>query len=69
MLAEYIKTLRLKTHMFSLTTTPERFEAGHQEHLKIIEALRNNHSELAQSLVATHIDNIRQGIIQHLNQF
>lgn len=68
-MADYIKTLRLKTHMFHLGQVPERFEAGHREHLKIIQALRDNQPDLAQELVATHIDNIRDGIIKRLNQF
>lgn len=68
-MAEYIKTLRLKTHMFHLKQVPEKYETGHQEHLKIIQALRDNQPELAQSLVATHIDNIRDGIIKRLHQF
>lgn len=68
-MADYIKTLRLKTHMFNLSEVPERFEAGHREHLQIIQALRDNQPDLAQSLVAAHIDNVRQGIIKRLSQF
>ncbi len=69
MLVNFIRTLRLKTHMFHLTQVPERFEAGHNEHLEIIQALRDNQPELAQSLIATHIDNVREGIIRRLSQF
>lgn len=69
MMADYIKTLRLKTHMFNLSATPERFEEGHREHLQIIQALRDNQPEVAQRLVAAHIDHIRDGIISRLNQF
>lgn len=68
-MADYIKTLRLKTHMFNLSEVPERFEAGHREHLQIIQALRDNQPDLAQSLVAAHIDNIRKGIIKRLSQY
>ncbi len=69
MLVNFIRTLRLKTHMFHLTQVPERFEAGHKEHLAIIAALRDNLPELAQSLIAAHIDNVREGIIRRLSQF
>ncbi len=68
-MADYIRTLRLKTHMFHLTQVPERFEAGHREHLEIIAALRDNQAEKAQTLVVTHIDNVRDGIIKRLSQF
>lgn len=68
-LREFIRTLRLKTRMFNVSRMPERFPVGHQEHLAILDALRNGESEKAQNLVSTHIDNVRESIIKRLTAF
>ncbi|GAA3578601.1 MAG: GntR family transcriptional regulator [Gibbsiella quercinecans] len=69
LLKGYIQTLRLKTSMFNLRQVPERFVIGHNEHLAIIEALRNGQAEQARDLLITHIDNVRESIIKRLSQF
>ncbi|GAA3880181.1 DNA-binding GntR family transcriptional regulator [Gibbsiella quercinecans] len=69
LLKGYIQTLRLKTSMFNLRQVPERFVIGHNEHLAIIEALRNGQAEQARDLLIAHIDNVRESIIKRLSQF
>jgi DNA-binding GntR family transcriptional regulator len=66
-LADLISNLRRKTHMFNLHRVPERFEVGHREHLAIIDALRRNDREAARAGIRTHIENVKQSIIQKLS--
>ena len=66
-LAGMIETLRLKTHMFNLSRLPERFEAGHREHLTIIAALRRRDGEATRTGIKTHLDNVRNSIIAKLS--
>jgi len=67
-LAKIIQDLRLKTHMFNLDRMPERFEAGHREHLEVIAALRENDKEKARAGIEQHIENVKRSIIQKLSQ-
>lgn len=69
LLKDYIQALRLKTRMFNLRQVPERFTIGHNEHLAIITALRNNHPAEAQRLLMVHIDNVRESIIKRFSSF
>ena len=67
-LARLVESLRVKTRMFNLQRIPERFALGHREHLAIIEALRRADSDAARKGVETHIENVKQSIIQTLSQ-
>ncbi|MGE9553560.1 GntR family transcriptional regulator [Erwinia amylovora] len=69
LLKEYIQALRLKTRMFNLRQVPERFAIGHNEHLQIIRALRENQPAEAQRLLVVHIDNVRESIIKRFSSF
>jgi len=69
LLKDYIQSLRLKTRMFNLRQVPERFAIGHNEHLAIIAALRDNHPVEAQRLLMVHIDNVRESIIKRFSSF
>lgn len=69
LLKEYIQALRLKTRMFNLRQVPERFAIGHNEHLQIISALRENQPAEAQRLLVVHIDNVRESIIKRFSSF
>ncbi|KGT87819.1 GntR family transcriptional regulator [Erwinia typographi] len=69
LLKEYIQALRLKTRMFNLRQVPERFAIGHNEHLQIIAALRENQPAEAQRLLVVHIDNVRESIIKRFSSF
>ena len=67
-LAKTIQDLRLKTHMFNRERVPERFEAGHREHLAILEALRKKDVETARARIQLHIDNVKASIIEKLSE-
>jgi DNA-binding GntR family transcriptional regulator len=67
-LAKMIQDLRLKTHMFNLDRVPERFEAGHREHLEVIASLRENNRDRARAAIEQHIENVKRSIIQKLSQ-
>lgn len=67
-LAKTIQDLRLKTRMFNRQRVPERFEAGHREHLAIIEALRARDLERARAGIQLHIDNVKASIIKKLSE-
>ena len=67
-LAKTIHDLRLKTHMFNMERVPERFEAGHREHLAIIEALEREDREQARAGIHEHIENVKKSIIRKLSE-
>lgn len=67
LLVQYIETLRLKTRMFNLRQLPERFDAGHMEHLAIIEGLRSTNPVAAATAVSEHIDNVKESILYRLS--
>lgn len=67
-LAKTIQDLRLKTHMFNRERVPERFVAGHREHLAIIDALRARDLETARAGIQLHIDNVKASIIKKLSE-
>lgn len=66
-LARMIQDLRLKTHMFNLERVPERFEAGHLEHLAIIDAVRRKDRDAARRGIHEHIENVKKSIIRKLS--
>ena len=66
-LAKTIQDLRLKTHMFDRERVPERFEAGHREHLAILAALRDKDLDAARNSIQMHIDNVKASIIRKLS--
>jgi len=68
LLAKMVHDLRLKTHMFNLDRVPERFEAGHREHLDIIKALHAKNKDRAKAGIEQHIENVKHSIIQKLSQ-
>jgi DNA-binding GntR family transcriptional regulator len=67
-LARMIQDLRLKTHMFNLERVPERFEAGHREHLAIIDAVRRKDRTEARAGIHEHIENVKKSIIRKLSE-
>jgi DNA-binding GntR family transcriptional regulator len=67
-LAKMIHDLRLKTHMFNMERVPERFEAGHREHLAIIDALEREDRDGARAGIHEHIENVKKSIIRKLSE-
>ncbi|MDQ0393881.1 GntR family transcriptional regulator [Labrys monachus] len=68
LLARLVEGFRVKTHMFNLKRVPERFAIGHREHLAIIDALRRADGQAARKGIETHIENVKQSVIQALSQ-
>ena len=67
-LAKTIHDLRLKTHMFNMERVPERFEAGHREHLAIIDSLEREDRDRARAGIHEHIENVKKSIIRKLSE-
>ncbi len=65
-LADMIVSLRRKTRMFNLKRMPDRFDAGTEEHLAIIDALERHDERQARRAMVTHIENSRQGVLKVL---
>ncbi|KAA0018137.1 GntR family transcriptional regulator [Salinicola corii] len=66
LLARMVADLRLKTRVFDLAQVPERFEPGCREHLAILDRLHERDGQGARKAMETHIDNVRQSIINRL---
>jgi DNA-binding GntR family transcriptional regulator len=58
--------MRRRNRMFSMKRIPSRFLAVCEEHLSILDALIAEKPEEAASAVRTHINNIRESVIQWL---
>jgi DNA-binding GntR family transcriptional regulator len=58
--------MRRRNRMFSMKRIPSRFHAVCEEHLSIIDALIAENPEDAASAVRTHINNVRESVIQWL---
>lgn len=65
-LATTIRDLRRRTHIFDTKRIPERRLPGAQEHLDILDAVVGRDKELAQKLMAIHLDNIRTAIVDRI---
>lgn len=66
-LCAIVSDLRRKTAMFDMRRIPERFRPSCEEHLRILDALSRGDAEAARQEIATHIDNVRQSILQRLS--
>jgi DNA-binding GntR family transcriptional regulator len=66
-LCAIVSDLRRKTAMFDMRRIPERFRPSCEEHLRILDALYRGEAEAARHEIATHIDNVRQSILQRLS--
>jgi DNA-binding GntR family transcriptional regulator len=58
--------MRRRNRMFSMKRIPSRFHAVCEEHLSILDALIAEKPEEAASAVRTHLNNIRESVIQWL---
>jgi DNA-binding GntR family transcriptional regulator len=65
-MAAIIRTLRRQTQMFDLRSMPERFESTCREHLAILLALEAADGAEAANAMRTHLDCVRQSIIDRL---
>ena len=61
-----VRTLRRQTQMFDLRSMPERLEDTCREHLAVVAALADGEGEAAAAAMRTHLDGVRQSIVQRL---
>lgn len=65
-LAELVRNLRRRTRFLNLRSLPDRFVAGCEEHLAIVEALERRDEGDARLAVGRHFENVRLGVLQRL---
>jgi len=61
-----VRTLRRQTQMFDLRSMPERLEDTCREHLAVVVAIADGEGEAAAAAMRTHLDGVRQSIVQRL---
>ena len=61
-----VRTLRRQTQMFDLRSMPERLEDTCREHLAVVAAIADGQGEAAAAAMRTHLDGVRQSIVQRL---
>lgn len=67
-IAKVIRDLHMRTCIFDHRVVPERFIRGCEEHLAMLEALRQGAAEDGAALMAAHLDHARDAIFDHLPQ-
>jgi DNA-binding GntR family transcriptional regulator len=65
-LAEIVRKLRQRTHMFNLNNLPERFIPGTAEHLAIIDALERCDVDSARRAMSAHLENVKLSILNRI---
>jgi DNA-binding GntR family transcriptional regulator len=66
LLAEQIRDLRRRTHIFNTRRIPSRLKPGSLEHLALIDAVVIGDADKARELMAEHIGNVRLAIVDQL---
>lgn len=66
LLAEMIRDLRRRTHIFNTRRIPSRLKPGSLEHLALIDAVVIGDAAKARALMMDHIDNVRLAIVDQL---
>ncbi len=61
-----IRDLRRRTRIFNTHRIPDRLRPGAAEHLAVIDAVASGNSSKAREMMATHIENAKQAIINQL---
>nr|WP_319484913.1 GntR family transcriptional regulator [uncultured Cohaesibacter sp.] len=64
-----VNDLRLRTCIFDHTRVRGRFLKGNQEHLRILDALLAEREDQVMALMAEHIDNAKNAILERLAGF
>jgi len=65
-LADILRKLRQRTHMFNLNNLLERFIPGTAEHLTIIGALERGDADAAQRAMTAHLENVKRSILNRI---
>jgi len=66
LIASTIRDLRRRTHLFNSARIPTRLMPGASEHTKLMTAVMGSDPELSRQLMARHIDNVRDAIIDFM---
>jgi DNA-binding GntR family transcriptional regulator len=66
LLAELIRDLRRRTHIFNTRRIPSRLKPGSLEHLALLDAVVIGDAPKARALMMEHIDNVRLAIVDQL---
>jgi len=66
LLANMIRDLRRRTHIFNTKRIPQRLRPGTLEHLALIDAVAVGDKERAQRLMAEHLENAKQAVVGQL---
>jgi len=64
-----LDNLRLRTYVFDRLRVPERFTKGSQEHLRVLDALREADADAAARYTETHLTNARDAILACLERY
>lgn len=68
LLADLIRSLRLRTRVFDKGLIPERFVPGSFEHVAIIDAVVAGDAAGAKQAMRAHIDNVTASILAHMKR-
>lgn len=66
LLASMIRDLRRRTHIFNTKRIPHRLRPGTLEHLALIDAVAVGDKDRAQRLMAEHLENAKQAVVDQL---
>lgn len=66
LVADSIRDLRRRTHIFNTSRIPQRLFVGASEHLGLIEAVMGDDPQKSSQLMASHLDNVRDAIIDFI---
>ena len=65
-LADMMRELRHRTHMFETRRIPNRLHDSCAEHLALLQALEARDADAARRLIAEHLDNVKKSTIEKL---
>ncbi len=66
LIAQTIRDLRRRTHLFNTTRIPQRLMPGASEHHSMVAAVMGNNPDLSRQIMGKHLDNVKDAIIEYL---
>lgn len=66
LIANSIRDLRRRTHIFNTSRIPHRLLVGASEHLDLLHAVMGNDPEYSRQLMGQHLNNVRDAIIDFI---
>jgi len=67
-LADLVRNLRRRTRLFEMTEFPGHRNAGVAEHQELVDALISGDAAAAREAMLTHLDNLRNSIIERIRR-